>query len=320
MTTINAKEEYRSIHTQYDLPIQFTPQWMDAVCVKGNWDVALAKNGSGELTGVLVYHIRKYRGFTLILMPPMTAYNGIHIFYPSDYKVHKTISHEVKVTKELMDQLPKCSLYFQQYYPAFQNWLPFYWAGYKQTTRYTYLMDKTIGKETLKQKLKGNLRRSFNQLEKITEIRDHDYDSLYPLLVKSFEKKNKPLPYNPKAVRQLFENFKGTDRIIAKGCHHKETGELMAGVVIARDKERNYGIINFNMPDATPNGALGYLIWETMFQLDTTITDFEGWMLKEVEFYLRAFGGQLSPHYKIQKIHNPILKLAISILKPDLLV
>ncbi len=94
----------------------------------------------------------------------------------------------------------------------------------------------------------------------------------------------------------------------------------MAGVVIARDKHRNYGIINFNMPDATPNGALGYLIWETMFQLDTTITDFEGSMLQEVEFYLRAFGGQLSPHYKIQKIHNPLLKLAISILKPDLLV
>ena len=163
------------------------------------------------------------------------------------------------------------------------------------------------------------MRRSFNQLEKITEIRDHNYDSIYPLIVKSFEKKNKPLPYNPIAIRQLFENFKGTDRIIAKGCHLMETGELMAGVVIARDRSRNYGIINFNMPDATPNGALGYLIWETMFQLDTIVTDFEGSMIKEVEFYLRAFGGQLTPHYKIKKIHNPLLKLLFSIKKPDLL-
>lgn len=290
---------------------------MDAVCVKGDWDVCLTKNGAGELTGVLVYHIRKYRGFTLILQPPMTAYNGIYIFYPDDYKTHKRTSHQVKVTRELKEQLPPCSLYFQQYHPDFNNWLPFYWDGYKQTTRYTYLMDKTIGKETLKQKLKGNLRRSFNQLEKITTIKQHNYDTLWPLLVKSFEKKNKPVPYNPKAVKQLFENFMGTDRIVAFGCHNSATDRLMAGVVIARDKHRNYGIINFNMPNARPNGALGYLIWETMFQLDTTITDFEGSMLKEVEFYLRAFGGKLTPHYKIQKVFNPLLKWGLPIFKPN---
>lgn len=291
---------------------------MDAVCIKGGWDVLLAKDGEGQLIGVLVYHIRKYRGFTFILQPLMTAYNGIRIFYPASMKSHKKVAHEVKVTQALMDQLPPCSVYFQQYHPSFTNWLPFYWKGYKQSTRYTYLIDKSVGREALMQNLKGSLRRSLKKLEGTVEVRTHDYDSLWPMLVASFKERQKAVPYNGTAVKRLFENFKGTGRLIARGCHDKASGRLLAGLVMARDKERDYYLISFKMSEA-PNGTVGHLLWETMLEIDTRITDFEGSMLKEVEYFLRAFGGTMTPHYKIHKVHNPLLRLAIPLLKPDLL-
>jgi len=292
---------------------------MDAVCIKGDWDVILEKDPKGQLIGVLVYHIRRHRGFTIILMPTMTAYNGIYIFYPHGTKEHSKVSYQNKLTELLISRLPKCSMYFQQFHPSYQNWLTLYWKGYKQTTRYTYVMDKTIGEPTLRKNLKGNLRRSFKYVEEACVIEDIGFEDFWPNLEKSFLQRNREVPYNYQLLKNVFKAFEGTDQFIVKACRHKETNELISGVVLASDKITTYYISSFYLPNAKPSGSLGYVFWNSIFASDTTICDFEGSMFKEVEFFLRSFGGQLTPHYKIWKIHNPLLKLAISIFKPRLL-
>lgn len=300
------------------MPIQFSPKWMDAVCIKGDWDVILERGPKGKLLGLLVYHIRKYRGFTLILMPPMTAYNGLFFFYPKGTKGHTKISYQNKVTEKLFDRLPKCSFYYQQYHPSYDNWLSLYWKGYKETTRYTYLMDKTIGEPVLRKNLKGNLRRNFKFIEEACTIEDLGFDSFWPNLQKSFEERGRPIPYNKTVMENLFEAFGQTKQLTVKACRHKETNALISGVVLASDETTTYYIASYYLPEATPKSSLGYVFWRSIFDSDTKICDFEGSMLKEVEYFLRAFGGQLTPHYKIWKIHNPLLRLGINLFKPRL--
>ena len=290
---------------------------MDAVCVKGNWDVVMEQDEKGDLLGVLVYHIRKYKGFTLILMPPMTAYNGLYFFYPEGTKKHSMVSYQNKVTEALFSKLPKCSLYFQQFHPKYNNWLALYWKGYKETTRYTYLMDKTIGEPVLRKNLKGNLRRSFKNIIEECTIEDHGFESFWPQLEKSFKARGRDVPYNKQVMSNLFDAFADTDNFTVKACRHKKTGELISGVVLASDKTTTYYIASFYLPNVKPVGSLGYVFWQSIFASDTKICDFEGSMIKDVEFFLRSFGGQLTPHYKIWKVHNPLLKFALNIFKPS---
>lgn len=289
---------------------------MDAVCVKGDWDVVMEQDPKGNLLGILVFHIRKYRGFTLILMPPMTPYNGLYFFYPPGTKDHSKISHQNKVTEALFAKLPKHDLYAQQFHPSYQNWLQLYWQKYKATVRYTYYVDKTLGEEALLGNLKGNLRRGFKQIEESCIIEEHDFNGFWPQVEKSFRLKKKPVPYNKEVIQRLFDAFYDRGQITVLACRHKETNDLVSGVMLAKDKMTTYFLASFQMPDIKPAGAMGYNYWKGIFYGDTEICDFEGSMIKDIEFFLRSYGGVLTPHYKIHKVHSPLLKVALNLFKP----
>jgi len=287
---------------------------MDAACIKGEWDVILQQNVAGELEGVLVYHIRRYYGMTLILMPPMTAYNGIHILFPSNLKEYSKVSFQNRVTEALIDKLPKHSLYYQQYHTDYTNWLPLYWKGYKETTRYTYILDTRPGKEVLTRGLRDNLRRSIASAEKTCEIVDIDIETFITETKLAFESKGKPVPINVEVLRRLDSAFKDSGQIEIRACRHKETGKLLSGIILAQDKKSSYYLSSFH--HATVTGSLAYLLWDSIFMKDRDVFDFEGSIIKGIEFYLRSFGGTLTPHYRIYKVPNPLLSLGLKIFKP----
>ena len=290
---------------------------MDAVCIKGGWDVIIERDEAERLTGILVYHHRKYYGFDLILMPPMTAYNGIYVLPLDGLSKYSFASHQNKVTEALISRLPKHSLYYQQYHPSFKNWLPLYWKGYKETTRYTYTIDSREGKEVLKKGLRDNLRRSIKNSEKACTIVEIDIDTFLNEAEQSFAKRNKPMPINKAVLRKLCETFCETGQIKIRACKHADTGNYLSGAVIAMDKNTTYYLSSFFHPEAKPSGTMSHVIWDSIFSSEGRLFDFEGSIIKEVEFYFRSFGGELTPHYRIFSVPNPLLRVGLSLFKPN---
>lgn len=293
---------------------------MDAVCVKGDWDVVMKKSEEGVLEGILVFHIRKYYGFRLILMPPMTAYNGIHIFYPEDLKGHSKASYHNKVCEALVTSMPKHDLYYQQYHPDYDNWLSLYWMGYKETTRYTYLMDSSPGREENRKYLRDNLRRSIKNAEKKTTIVDIDLDTFLSEAEEAYGSRQKQLPIHKQVIRNLSEAFSATDNLHIRACRHNETGQYLSGAVFAEDENCTYYVSSFYHAEAKPSGSMAHIIWDGIHSRPDKMFDFEGSILKDVEFYFRSFGGTLTPHYRIYKVPNFLLRKGLSLFKPDFFV
>lgn len=290
---------------------------MDAVCLKGDWDVILHHGEEGQIEGLLVFHTRTYYGFRLILMPPMTAYNGIHIFYPDDMKGHSLTSFHNMVSEALISKLPKHHLYYQQYHPDYNNWLALYWLGYKETTRYTYLMPEGTGKEENTKQLRDNLRRSIKNAAKYCSIVDIDLDTFLKESERAYTERNKALPMNKAVLQGLADKFGGTKQLSIKACKHNETGELLSGTIMAHDKQRTYYISSFYHAKVKPTGTVSYLIWEGIHDGRGKTFDFEGSILKEVEFYFRSFGAELTPHYRIYKVPSFLLRMGLSLFKPN---
>jgi len=290
---------------------------MDAVCVKGDWDVVLERDEDGGLVGVLVYHYRRYYGFNLILMPPMTAYNGIHIIYPQDKSDYSQVSHQYKVTESLISRLPQHSLYYQQYPPAFDNWLALYWKGYRETTRYTYVLDSEQGKTEATKELRDNLRRSIRNAEKACVIKEVDFDTYWREAKASFENKQRPIPINKQALKNLCTSLCSVGKMKIRVCKNKETGQYLSGAVMAEDKDTIYYVSGFHHNAVKPSGSMAHVIWDSLFSSDKKQFDFEGSIIKEVEFYFRSFGGKLTPHYRIFKVPNPLLRLGLTLFKPN---
>ena len=55
---------------------------------------------------------------------------------PSNYPQQ----HEL--IEEFIRELPADVSFTHRFHENFTNWLPFYWSGFEQTTRYTYLLTK----------------------------------------------------------------------------------------------------------------------------------------------------------------------------------
>jgi len=291
---------------------------MDAVCVKGDWDVILEFDGSKNLIGVLVYHHRRVLGFNMIVNPPMTAYSGIHILYPdramTPFQRH---TFNYKVTTTLIEQLPKLSLYYQQYPVQFDNWLALYWKGYKETCRYTYVMDTSIGKEVIWAGLKNTVQKDIQVAQESCSIIEVDMATYIREAEAAFAEKNKALPANKVVLQRLYDKLHESDQLHAKLARHKATGEYLSGLVVAKDMRTAYALASFHKHRPDVRTSLSYIMWDAMFERENQLFDFEGSILKGVEKFLRSFNATLTPHHRIYKVNNRLLHLAISILKPN---
>ena len=116
-------------------PVLFSPWWLDAVCGEENWDVLLYSKGD-KIYGLWPYFRTKQNIFNKILQPGFTQYNGPLLFYPEGLTEVKRLEFEKKVISNLIDILPKeVDMISINSNPLLLNWLPFYWRGFRQTTR-----------------------------------------------------------------------------------------------------------------------------------------------------------------------------------------
>ena len=81
---------------------------------------------------------KKRFGLTILTQPPLTPTLGPWFKYYKDKNGRYKSSQEKKLVNELINQLPKFNYYRANFSPEITNWLPWYWKGYSQTTRYTY--------------------------------------------------------------------------------------------------------------------------------------------------------------------------------------
>jgi len=297
------KEQYIKIYEEYTIPLHMSPRWMDAVCIKGGWDVCIARDESGRPEGVLVYHYRSILGQRFILMPPMCFYNGIFILPKENMGAAQKISFENKTSVKLISSLPSCAFYYQQYHPDFNNWSSLYWEGFKQSTRYSYRLNANQSQEELWAKLKPNLKRNINKAEKTCYINSTDFDVFWNALSLSY--KSRKNPFDKELLKSICSSLQGACQLFL--CYDKESDKVLAGSIIVHDKSTSYYLCGFYNPEGKESGGLSYLLWQNILHNSKATFDFEGSMIKEIEYFFRSFGADWTPHSRIWKINSFLL-------------
>ena len=56
-------------------------------------------------------------------------------------KYARRLETEKRLLGELIEMLPPFDVFRQCFSPTLTNWLPFYWAGFQATVRYTYRIE-----------------------------------------------------------------------------------------------------------------------------------------------------------------------------------
>ena len=127
-------------------------------------DVALIEK-NGEVIASMPYYLTKKGLFTCITMPPLTQTMGPYIKYPDEQKYAKKLSYEKEMMNGLIDQLPKVDYFCQNFHHSVTNWLPFYWRGFSQTTRYTYVNSNSQTLEAFQSNIKTDIKKAEKKVQ-----------------------------------------------------------------------------------------------------------------------------------------------------------
>jgi len=276
------------------------PWWLEALA-PGQWDyLTVFKNDRIAALMPIVWQIKDKK--RIILHPPLTQTLGV-LLPRFDGKYAKALSQEVKLTTELIEKLPDYLYFVQNFNYNFNNWLPFHWAGFNQTTRYTYVIEDLIDLDRVWRGFRENIKTDIRKAEKQVEIvTEPDLERFLEVNELTFTRQGLTLPYPRELVRRLDKTL---SRQGARKMFFAVDGRdrVHAAAYLVWDQKSAYYLMGGGDPELRNSGATALTIWAAI-KFAASVTDkfdFEGSMMPRVEKFFRSFGGTLKPYFQISR-------------------
>lgn len=301
---ISNKEKYKELCIAKEIPLFSQYYWMDAVCGHDNWDVIIIEENNNVL-GTLAYYLNNIDNYLEIRKAPLTQNNGIIYYYPEGLKYDRMLSFEYKVADAVIDKLEELNIKrFRQYFHhSFTNWLPFYWRGYSQSTRYTYVIEDSSNLDELYNSFNGNVRKHLRKAKGIVNVKSGmTSKDFYDLNEQTYMRQGLEIPYSFELFKNLYEN------LLANNCLEilyalDDSGNIHSAALFAYDKTSVYYLMSGSVEEFRDSQSLTLLIYEGI-KLANRLGksfDFEGSMKKNIERFFRQFGAVQKQYFDIQK-------------------
>ncbi len=304
---MNKRETYRTFCVgRPDIPVFSQPWWLDVVCGEEGWDVCIVEN-AGRVVATLPYRYETSHGAVHISMPGLTQSFRLWIDYTDATKLESRLSREKQVITELIRQLPTFESFVLNLHPSLTNWLPFYWQGFTQTTRYTYVIDDLTDLPAVFARFSHAKRKNLKRADEIVklgpELTAQEY---YKHHTMTMQKSGKVINYPYSLLEAIFRTTR------AHECGKVYTaidsnGRIHSAIFVMWDPEQAFYLLSSIDPDHRTSGATTFLLKQAITEMreKTKRFDFEGSMIEGVENSFRQFGTKQIPYFQILKFPPP---------------
>ncbi len=276
------------------------PWWLDAV-TDGNWRQAEVRQG-GVLVGTMPYIVNQRFGCDISTMPLMTRTLG-PVIKPGSGKPASEFRRRTEIVEQLIDQLPKASVFEQRFDPAITDVLKFQEAGFACSVEYTFrthpgqtatamwssMLDKT-----------RNLIRSATK-EGLTAQRIEDADIFCDFYESMLQDRGRQNLYTTEAMQRGCREALRRDAGAALGAYDAD-GVLQAAIFLVWDQATSYYLLTTRQPKAH-SGAVSLLLWQGMQEAAAAgrVFDFDGVATPGIAKFLSGFGGTLHSRMTVSK-------------------
>ena len=285
-----------------DAPIFVKPWYLQAVC-GDRWNAVRVEKG-GQVAAALPYHWKKVGPWTYLATPPLCKFLGPW-FAPS----FRSVSQQYKLTTQLIEQLPPHACFKQNTHYSYQNWLPFYWQGFQQSTRYSYRLDPIEDLQEVFSNFSTDYRNNkIPRAESMVQLtHEPSCSAFFKLLHATYQRQGLSLPVNLPFLENLTQTLqqKKSGRLFF--AQDKE-GRLHSGLLLIWDHHSAYLLAAADDPALRKSGAGVWLIWQaiqfTRNELGLQRFDFLGSMKKSIERTRRQFGARPEPYFALTKYNS----------------
>lgn len=272
------------------------PWWLEAVA-PGRWGEVIVER-DGDVAARLPYIVNRRFGLTALSQAPLTRYLGPWI-RPVEGKYATRLGREKELMAELIAGLPRCDVYRASFSPEIGNVLPFIWAGFTATVRYTYRLEDVRDLDALWHDLdkhtRGEIRRAQRQLAIRTDL---GLSELLDLNRRTLARHGLRVDPRGETARRLDEACTARPvRTIVAAVDAKS--RVHAASYSIRDHTTTYLLFSGSDPELRDSGAISFVRWESMRAAanHTRRFDFLGSMLEPIERANRGFGARQVPYF-----------------------
>jgi Acetyltransferase (GNAT) domain len=293
------------------MPLFCHDWYLDAVCGgEKHWQLALVRKNEA-IVGAWPYFVKQKLGWRYVAMPPLARMMGPYII-----PEYRHLRYDAALYGALLDQLPRDLSAFEQDFPyTVTNWLPFYWRGFRQTTRYSYeipLHDLEAARQSMTAEYRN--RKIPKAAARLSVTHEGDRVDFLRVHNGSFRRQGLEAP-----ISEAF--FTRLDNVLAAHearqyffARDRTSGTIHAVAYLAWDKTTAWYLLAGDDPALRQSGASILLIWEAMRYAAETLRlplfDFAGSMVQPIEHVRRQFGAQQRPYFRIERTWSPWWGLA----------
>lgn len=283
-----------------------TAWWMETVA-PGSHGIALVERDN-QIQAAWPYLIRRTFGRVILDMPPLTPWLGVLFRGGTKGKTATRLGREKDLITELIAALPASDVIRARFHREFSYWAPLSWAGFTQSTRYTFVLRDLDELDTVWKGLRDNIRTDVRKATRagLTVTDAGDFNTFWALHEMTFTRQGLPVPYSRDLVERIDAAClsRGVRRIfIARDTE----GKAHAAAYVVWDSRSAYYLMGGGDPHLRSSGATALTLWEAIRFAATVapVFDFEGSMMEPVERFVRAFGAEPAPYSAIERVTSP---------------
>lgn len=284
--------------------------WLKAV-QGADFEILTIRKAGRILAGIPLPHPRGDK--RRVLMPPFTQVLGILLAPSQRGSYEGRLSEQTDTMKLVVASLPAFALFKTQLHYSIQNWLPFYWEGYQQTTSYTYVIEDLQDMDEVLRNYDHSKRKNLKRAEKLVQVKS----DLEPR--RFYDHHAMTLGREGDKIRYSFEEFERIhSACVSRGSGRTFYAEDASGVIhsaifVIWDAHSAYYLISSIDPEQRNSGATTLLIHHAMTELRgrTRRFDFEGSMIPGVENSFRKFGAIQKPILQVSRDRRPASEIVL---------
>jgi hypothetical protein len=250
--------------------------------------------------------------FTHIGMPPLTQKLGPYIVYDTnEMSENKKINYEHDIYNEIIDALPKSDSFTINFDWKYKNWLPFYWRGFRQTTRYTYILNNIKDYTYIKNNYATYKQQKIKKTQNILILKtDLSKEIFYSYFMDVIHDRCEDVGFSENVFNRLYDTIYAHQAGKTFYCTDAKNNTHAINLTVW-DKESAYYLIAMRKKEYNTSGGTEFLVDKTIKYVSPLVDrfDFEGSMIKGVEASYRYYGAHQTEYYQISKCNNPILKM-----------
>lgn len=274
------------------------PWWLDAVAPDA-WDEVTVYEDI-KLVARMPFHIDRSGPILRLGMPPFTQTLGPWIL-PGEGDDTTYLNREMALFLKLIESLPDEYHFNQNFHSSVKNWLPFYWQGFSQTTRYTYRILPDDGENEAWERMHSRARNQIRSAQSNLQLRDDlGVEELIRQWIMMFERQSKSVPVSTDTIRRIY------DAAISNNAGQtlfaiNDQGQCCAAAMFVWDDSTSYYLLSGADPTLRSSNGQSMLVWEGIRNAIASgrVFDFEGSMLQPVEHFFRGFGAIQTPYSQV---------------------